>query len=577
MTIRTTRTRIRAGEHSGEMVCLVILLLLAAVLRAWGFSRLGLTHFDEGVYAISGSWSQPPGKEFPMYGKQMLFAPPLYFILVGVVAAAMRMSADQAAIGLSILSGVATVALVWWVSRKWFGPVAGMASAALVAFSEFHIAFARAALTDVLFGFLFLLALYLVVDAIDHGSVGRSVLAGLACGAAWNTKYHGWLPVAIVLPVLLYLFAASNESRDWRRLAACWLVISLIALLCYLPWIAYIQSQEGGYATLARYQRKFLSLHWLSNLRQQAAQQLYLDGWLSRLSPLAALALAWAANRTRWEAKLAILSLAAALLSGGIAWSGAGVALGLTLTAVPALFRERTIANWSLLSALAGLFVLSPMYKPYARLLIPFSLCVAIAAGLGIKQILAAARERGPISGEPKRWTLAFCVIALAGGVTLVMKESRPAPRTWMPTESVRHAVQELGSMLPENSIIFVHGAPEVAYYLRPHSNRIVPIDLPIDHEDIESLYRPGGESHFLITGRYSRVEPLSRNSLQRLVGSRLQLRRVVPVQPGDVRLLDDSSPTQALAFRAHPTDAYDLHLYQIARNPGTEQERSGR
>ena len=35
---------------------LITLTLIAAVLRFWNAGRLGLCHFDEGIYAFAGLW-----------------------------------------------------------------------------------------------------------------------------------------------------------------------------------------------------------------------------------------------------------------------------------------------------------------------------------------------------------------------------------------------------------------------------------------------------------------------------------------------------------------------------------------
>ena len=44
-----------------EWVPVVALTVIASVLRFAGFGRLGLDHFDEGIYASAGLWSLGPG------------------------------------------------------------------------------------------------------------------------------------------------------------------------------------------------------------------------------------------------------------------------------------------------------------------------------------------------------------------------------------------------------------------------------------------------------------------------------------------------------------------------------------
>jgi predicted membrane-bound mannosyltransferase len=120
-----------------------VLVLLGTALRLWGLSRLGLVHFDEGVYAISGLWMITPSPEAQLYAKQILFSPPLYFSLVGASYWIFGKAFDQAAILVNGIIGGATIGVVWWVTRRWLGPGAGIAAAVLVAFGDFHILYSR--------------------------------------------------------------------------------------------------------------------------------------------------------------------------------------------------------------------------------------------------------------------------------------------------------------------------------------------------------------------------------------------------------------------------------------------------
>src|SRR4030042_3647509 len=66
----------------------------------------------------------------------------------------------------------------------------------------------------------------------------------------------------------------------------------VIAVASYLPWALYVQSQPGGYAALAAYQRTMLSRHWLSNFWWQTQNQFFFAGWLRRASvPIAFLSI----------------------------------------------------------------------------------------------------------------------------------------------------------------------------------------------------------------------------------------------------------------------------------------------
>ena len=141
----------------------------------------------------------------------------MFFSLVGLAYYVFGGPSDIAAILINTILGTLTVGLVWWVGRSWFGPQTGIAAAALLAFSEYHIGLSRTALTDVAFGFFFLLALACVVVAFQRQSIGLSIVAGLMVGLAWNTKYHGWFALLIagaaLLPFAWYCRAPGVSQR----------------------------------------------------------------------------------------------------------------------------------------------------------------------------------------------------------------------------------------------------------------------------------------------------------------------------------------------------------------------------
>ncbi len=543
-------------------------LLAGAGLRLYRLTHLGLVHFDEGVYALSGFWAITPWKAMHLYPKQIFFSPPLFISLVGISYWLRGMASDTAVILVNVVVGTATIALAWWFARCWFGAGAGIAVAILVALSNYHIAFSRAALTDTVFGFVFLLSVAAITVALEKGSLGWAVVAGLASGAAWNTKYHGWLPVAVALVVLLFLAGFGRLERPTsKRLFLCWVILAGVAAASYLPWAMYIQMHPGGYLAFAAYQRKFLSRHWLQDLLQQVEMQWYFDGWLSRVSPAGAYLVALVAGKgprlLAWKRCWPAIAL---LLASGLVLGGSGTTAILAILAVPILLRRGGYASWLLVGSLSLLFLLLPAYRPYSRLFLPLLLCMQVAAGVAISETSWAGEAQEPArpSGRVKTLTWVVAGAVAVSWIALGLRLGfRLTPRTWMDTDSVRQAVAAMTRQLPERSVVFVHGAPEVAFYFRRASYEAILIDYPIDHPEVQQRFHPGGPKHFLVTAIYSQREPMSHASLKRL-GDRLELLGAFPIQPSDVRLLDDFSPRGALQYLLHPTAEYDLHLYRV-------------
>ena len=67
------------SKRQNELWLLGSCILLGIAFRIWGFFELGLIHFDEGVYAISGKYMVYALNEMQLYPKQALFSPPLFF------------------------------------------------------------------------------------------------------------------------------------------------------------------------------------------------------------------------------------------------------------------------------------------------------------------------------------------------------------------------------------------------------------------------------------------------------------------------------------------------------------------
>ncbi|MGH7507582.1 MAG: ArnT family glycosyltransferase, partial [Longimicrobiales bacterium] len=178
-----------------ELAVLALVVLAAFIARFWAFGATGMSHFDEGVYAISATGlAQPPHHLFP---NQIHFSPPFYFTTVGIALRLFGGATDHVAVMVNILLGTATVAAVWWIGRTWFGARAGIIAAALLALSQFHILLSRVVLTDAAFSFWFILALAAITLAVDRRDYRLAVLAGAVVGMAWNTKYHGWFALLI--------------------------------------------------------------------------------------------------------------------------------------------------------------------------------------------------------------------------------------------------------------------------------------------------------------------------------------------------------------------------------------------
>ena len=554
MTLRWPSTPAPRASVAPEAVTPMELGLIALVttaalaLRAWHLGDVGLTHFDEGVYAFSGLGLADASQPLRLFPEQQKFSPPVFVALVALCNV-LGIAPDRSPFVVNVAVGTLAVPATWLISRRWFGAAAGVAAATLLAFSEFHVILSRSALTDATFALTFFVAIAAALRALDRGTPGSAVLAGLATGVAWNTKYHGWFVLVVAATVIAARRLLQGERDEGFRAALrSWALMSAVAAICYVPWSWYIQSQPGSSSGWAAYFATMLRLDWLDNLRIQVAQQLYLEGPWSRASVPIALAaaqlVAWRRGATGPVWYVAPVIGAGALLVGG---AGAAVALaGLAL--VRAWRTGMPGPGWLLAAVLVLWLVMAPIYNPYFRLIMPFTWATFVLAGV----TLAGPGATG--TGSSGRSAVAGLAVA---AVTLVASTRLPDPSDpWRPTRALPDAAAAIDARVPAGVPVSVMGEPALAFYLHrmghPSFQRV----------SLESLDRVRDVT-WVVTGIYLRRAPLMRRRLEERSERFELVSRMTLSPPSDLRLLDNFPPDSARRWMVHPDSSYDLLLYR--------------
>ncbi|MEP7343694.1 MAG: glycosyltransferase family 39 protein [Gemmatimonadaceae bacterium] len=539
-----------AGQVSTRERWLVAALTVAALaLRAWQLQRAGLSQFDEGVYAFSGLGLTDLAQPHRLFPDQQKFSPPVYFSLVALsylVAGA----SDHSAILVNVILGAATVPALWWIARRWVGPSAALAAASMLALGGAHILLSRTGLTDVTFALVFLVALGAVARALERTDARSAVLAGLAVGLAWNTKYHGWFALVI---------AALAIAAKWRLegipLAALrpairtWGIISVVAAACYVPWTIFIQLQAGSSTGWVAYFATMLRIDWFRNIAAYARQQWLLEGAWSRASvALAIVMVAWSRQRSgvaRLAPPVATLAIAGAVLGA------AGTALILSIATIVRRVRSKTplpYGLWCMIALLALWLIMAPLYQPYFRLLLPFSIATFVLAG----ETIAVLVQRDARSAER---SVASGMVALASALTLAIVIPR-STSPWLSARSLASAAEEIDRQVPSGAPVAVIGEPSLAFYLHQRGH---PSFDRATLKELDSNTTPA----LVVTGYYVRKAPNLRDGIRDRAPA-LEILGRFPVVPSDLRLIDDYGPVLAPAYRVHPDSMYDLILYRF-------------
>ncbi len=501
----------------GEWLAVALVTVVGALVRLSPPGRLGLVHFDEGIYALAATWSLNPGGLGNIDPSLIPYAPPGFPILVGTLYAILGPS-DVAAIAVSQVAGTATIPVIAWLARRTFGPGAGFASALLVALSGPHIAFSRMALTDVSFLLAWLVAIGAGVRFLERPGAGRGIAMGAAVGLAQEFKYNGWLAGGVVILAAVLGALARPEGRRPRELVRVfgWGALgALVAALVVLPWFFFVE-RHGGYSALLDHQRGYLVgwRGWHRSFRAQGDQSVALSGGhlLVVLTWFLASVGAWVCRRSqgsegpvtladRTLVVLAVLTTAGLLVMVPDApwWLGLALAPWLLRSDRPA---TRVLGAWWVAVA-----AITPFYHPYARLWLPVEavewllLGGALARGFeAVQPYLRRVRNRAT-EADPSfaRFCLAW-VWGIGVGVLCTMELERldvaPKPLAGLlgPSDGLRRSVGRVVSKLPPDlAALRFYGRPSILFYLGGR--------LPIQrHADVEKILRsPDGRSWTLI------------------------------------------------------------------------------
>lgn len=487
-----------------EAAAVAALTLLGAVLRSWQSGRLGLVHFDEGVYAMTGLWSGSSRGLAAMNSVVIPFAPGGYPTLVGLAYLLLGVG-DTAAIFVSQAAGVATIPVAAAIARRAFGPGAGTAAAAFAAIAGPHVAFSRMALTDATFLLAFLAAIGLGCAFLDRPGPVRGLALGLAVGLAQNLKYNGVLAGAAVAVAAALQVIRGRRLREAARLFGFGAVAAATAAAAYWPWFRFVE-RNGGYGPLLAHHRGYLGgldawpRHWRLQLAEQAALggvafgpfQWGLAAWcLAWIGVVATVGARPARGAWSWWAALGLGALAFGL-SAGVGW-------WLPLAAVPGALRDARPGPRLIAVAWTTFAVLTPFYHPYARLWLPLHglgwlLLGGLTAELGT--CWASGTTRAPIGVAKRPAILGLVAMVAIACDWLPPGRPRPIAGLLAPSDSVRAACLEitdrLDAMPPaaRPAALRVLGRPSVHYYLLLTLPRGVDLQRV---DDLAALSRPGG------------------------------------------------------------------------------------
>jgi 4-amino-4-deoxy-L-arabinose transferase-like glycosyltransferase len=218
-------------------ITLGIILLISAFLNIYKLNEEGYAnpYYAATIKSMIQNWHTFFYASFDPGGFVSVDKPPVGFWIQAASAKIFGFS------GLSILlpeaiAGVLSVALLNYLVRRRFGPMAGLIAALSLAISPINVVTNRNNTIDSLLVLTLLLASWTVSLASERGRLRWLLLTVLIVGVGFNIKM---LQAYLVVPAfgLVYLLGA---SLSWRKRILHLLLAALVLLVVSLSWVVTV-------------------------------------------------------------------------------------------------------------------------------------------------------------------------------------------------------------------------------------------------------------------------------------------------------------------------------------------------
>src|SRR3954451_8652490 len=233
---QSTARRARAGKLSRwEGMLLAAVLAVAAALDFIGLANEGYAneYYAAAVKSMMQSWHNFFFNSFDPGGFVTIDKPPVGFWIQTISAKLFGFHGWSILLP-EALAGVASVVLVYWLVRRYFGPIAGLVAALGLAVTPISVATNRNNTIDSLLVLTVLGAACAVSLALERGrnSLGWLLLGAALVGVGFNIKM---LEAYLVLPALWLAYLVAAPRRWYVRIGHLALA-TLVLLVVSLSW-----------------------------------------------------------------------------------------------------------------------------------------------------------------------------------------------------------------------------------------------------------------------------------------------------------------------------------------------------
>jgi 4-amino-4-deoxy-L-arabinose transferase-like glycosyltransferase len=415
--------RLRVGALTRIRPELLALALLAGTLNLWDLTRNGWAnaYYAAAVRSMSASWHNFLFVSFDPSGVMTVDKPPL---ALWVQSLSVRIFGFHplAILAPQALMGVASVLLVYDLTARRFGRLAGFVAGLVLALTPISLAISRHNNPDALLVLCCVAALWCALRALDDGRLRWFVLTGVCVGLGFETKM---LVALVVVPgiVAAWLWMRGGRAAAVPAGARRPLAAGAAMLLVGSAWPALVELTPAS-------QRP-----WISGTADNTVLSLIFGyNGLGRLEGQSGGPQALGGSNL-FGGSPGPLRLLNEALGGQAGWLLGFAAIGgLAILAACRLRRGDGRSGWLLIvggafasSAVVFSFAHGIFHPYYVSLLAPFA---AALVGAGFGQLTA----RGARTRAAQARARAFAALALAAGVAteLAVLHDYPGELRWL-------------------------------------------------------------------------------------------------------------------------------------------------
>jgi len=210
-----------------EILAIVLVLILAAFSRLYRIGDYMTFLGDEGRDAIVVR-DIVLGRHFPLIGPGTsvgsMYLGPLYYYLIAPSLFISDLSPVGPSVFVAIL-GIATVAMILYISKDWFGFIPAIAISTLYAISPVVIIYSRSSWNPNVMPFFALLTMFSVYKIWQSQNWRWLIVTAVSLAFVLNSHYLGLL---LLPPVFFFILISKNLLPSKR------LIIKSLAIFCFL-------------------------------------------------------------------------------------------------------------------------------------------------------------------------------------------------------------------------------------------------------------------------------------------------------------------------------------------------------